>query len=799
MAEVDLQETISQLKEQNHTLAQLAAILNNIQDFVGVMDLEGNPLYHNSYGLEMLGVSPEDGAQMGPEMVHSPEDAEHVKTVIFPQVLREGAWRGENRLVHKDGHIIPVDQLIFPVYDGDDQLFGIGTIMRDTSARKQMEEAMRKLVRVSSLTIGSSFFESIALEFSRILKSDYTHIGTIRKGGKVVETIVAVEHGELVENFKYLLKGTPCELVVGQKTCTFADNVADRFPDDPMLKEMGINAYVGIPLFDSDCRPLGILVALFKARVENIDFTTTIFQVLSARVAGEIERLRAEQELRDRQKEYHSILLSSVDGFISTNHRGRILDCNQAFCQLMQYDRNAVLGMKIFDFDAGESATEIKAHFEKTVSDGSDRFEALSRRRDGEKIQVEISVTYLAEFGGRFYAYVRDLTERKQFEERLRQRDKMEAIGQLAGGVAHDFNNQLGGISGYAEMLVDQLKDPEHLRFARHIMNASRRAADLTRQLLAFARKGKYISTSVNLHEIMDEVIAILQRSIDKRIVIEQQLDAQTPVTKGDPTQLQNALLNLALNARDAMPSGGVLRFETRLVSLDENAFGYENEAGRYVEVVIEDTGSGMSDETRQHLFEPFYTTKQPGQGTGLGLAAVYGTVKHHLGAISVNSELGRGTIFKLYLPLEADALPAPVAEGAVTQAKEGVHLLLVDDEEIIRHVCGDMLKLLGYTVDVCNDGEEALELYRGRWQNIDLVILDMVMPRLSGLDTFIGMRAINPSVRALLATGYSIDGEAQAILKEGVLGFIQKPFCLSELSEQLTLALHEDSPKKID
>ena len=385
-----------------------------------------------------------------------------------------------------------------------------------------------------------------------------------------------------------------------------------------------------------------------------------------------------------------------------------------------------------------------------------------------------------------------DITERKELEVRLRHSEKLDAIGQLAGGVAHDFNNQLGAILGYAEMLVNEISDPLLQRHAIGIMKAATRSSDLTKMLLAFARKGKYVSVSVNVHSVVMEVVSLLSRIIDKRIEIREFLDADPNTTSGDPTQLQNAILNIAINARDAMPSGGILSFSTTIVDLEEKAFNFEIPAGRYIQVSVTDTGIGMSEEIKRHLFEPFFTTKEVGKGTGLGLAAVYGTVKNHGGAISVYSEEGHGTCFKIYLPLLSGKLEIEQKPVEPAQPRASARILIVDDEELLRDMASQMLKKLGYDVLTAKDGREALAIYSDSWKTIDLVILDMVMPKMGGRDTFIAMRRINKEVKALLASGYSIGDEAQAILDEGVICFLQKPFTSADLSRKVIEALNK-------
>ncbi len=384
--------------------------------------------------------------------------------------------------------------------------------------------------------------------------------------------------------------------------------------------------------------------------------------------------------------------------------------------------------------------------------------------------------------------------EKKQIESQLFQAHKMEAIGQLAGGVAHDFNNMLAGIMGNAEILAMKLSnEPALLGLVERIISSSEHAAILTKQLLSFSRKGKYQMIPVNIHKIIGEVVSILSNTVDRKIRIKQFLKAGQYTILGDPTQLQNAFLNLGLNARDAMPQGGELIFSTELAELDKNylnAHHYKLEPGRYLQISVTDTGTGIDQNTKEHLFEPFFTTKEPGKGTGLGLASVYGIVKNHSGSIEVYSELGHGTTMKIYLPV-TEAEVEEIGPATEYQDNTGTErILLVDDEEMIRVMASQILAGLGYKVKTCQDGQEAVEYYRENHQQIDLVILDMIMPQLNGREAFAEMKKINPDIKALLSSGFSADGEAQEILKEGVKDFVQKPFRIAELMSKVRKAL---------
>ncbi|MFZ2958082.1 MAG: response regulator [Candidatus Ozemobacteraceae bacterium] len=383
-----------------------------------------------------------------------------------------------------------------------------------------------------------------------------------------------------------------------------------------------------------------------------------------------------------------------------------------------------------------------------------------------------------------------DITERITLEERLRQSEKMDSIGQLAGGIAHDFNNQLTGILGSAELILTKLSDPILRTWVENIQKSALRSAELTKRLLAFARKGKIVTTQVNIHNLIEEVLTLLQHSIDRRITITRHLEAEPPLTVGDPNQLQGALLNLAINARDAMPDGGELSFVTSNAILGEKTPTLDLPPGAYLQISVADTGSGMSKEVQSHLFEPFFTTKEVGKGTGLGLAAVFGAIKSHDGAIRCNSEPGKGTTFRILLPMVTESLPKRAVELSVSPTPGHEQILLVDDEEVARNVTREILQALGYKVTTCRDGVDAIALFSSSWQQIDLVLLDMIMPRMGGPEAYQAMRAINPGVKVILASGFSLNDAANQLLQQGARGFIQKPFQLSELSRKIRQVL---------
>lgn len=378
-------------------------------------------------------------------------------------------------------------------------------------------------------------------------------------------------------------------------------------------------------------------------------------------------------------------------------------------------------------------------------------------------------------------------------QEHLQQAHKLEAIGQLAGGVAHDFNNLLVGILGYANLLkMEAEAGSMNYEAARTIEKAAERAAALTQQLLGFARRGKHQNVQIDLNNLMQEALRLLTRTVEKNIRFVCNLSDDRPIVMGDPTQLQQVLLNLAVNARDAMPDGGDLFIESRKANLTEEFCRTHPECtpGKHVEIVIRDTGSGMTHDVLERIFDPFFTTKEQGKGTGLGLAMVYGIVKNHGGNIIVESEVGHGTTFTIYLPLSrSSAADETESETPIPHDRTG-NILVVDDEDVVRNVAVQMLRRLGYKPHAVDNGLAAIEYFAEHKEEVDLVLIDMLMPEVSGQETFRRLKKLDPNVRAVLFSGYGLNEKAQEIIDEGLVGFLHKPFNLKELSEALLTAM---------
>lgn len=452
-----------------------------------------------------------------------------------------------------------------------------------------------------------------------------------------------------------------------------------------------------------------------------------------------------------------------------------------------------------------QSIEKAAAQYEQTrsVKHSESPFEFETICKDGSTKTLESIFSSVYNDSGQivgFMGVMRDITARKQAEGEKSllqtaylQAQKMEATGTLAGGIAHDFNNLLTGVIGHADLLKLEFG---HQASALHSLDviemAAMRAKDLASQLLGFARKGQFQSVPVDINQMLREVISLIDRTLDKNIAISLLHNNFHPIVMGDPAQITNIFLNLAVNARDAMPNGGKLIFEINLEELD-SAFcrtHIDTGPGDYCVISVTDTGLGIPEDKIEHIFEPFFTDKLDGKGTGLGLAMVYGVTKNHNGTVTVYSEVGKGSVFRIYLPA-SDNPGLQIKKLPVQELKHGAgNILLVDDQLVVREIAQKMLHHLGYNVLLAEDGIQGFNLYRENVASIDLVIIDMIMPHMGGLECLEAMRKINPEVKAILASGFSKESIADKINEEHIMGFLQKPFRLHELSE-LVAAIH--------
>ena len=508
------------------------------------------------------------------------------------------------------------------------------------------------------------------------------------------------------------------------------------------------------------------------------------------------ERKLREEALRRAEEKYRSIFENAVEGIFQTTPGGYFLAANSALAKMLGYDSPEEFTVAVKDV-AGQLHTDPaqRAEFVKLLTEHGSvvGFGCELLRKDGSKIQASINATALRDDTGAIHCYegtVEDVTERKLLEEQYRQSQKMQAIGKLAAGVAHDFNNLLTVIVGYSEMCLGAVRPEDPLRVPlTEIHKAGERSSVLTRQLLAFSRKQLLMPVVLDLNTILEEMEKMLRRLIGEDIALTLLLGANLWPVKADPGQIEQVVMNIVINAREAMPLGGKLLLETKNTVLDESYVltHPQGPSGENVLLAITDTGCGMDPSIKARIFEPFFTTKGPTKGTGLGLATVYGIVKQSGGHIEVYSEVSQGTTFKIYLPRAKDGEPVTAGLPAPQQIRGGTEtILLVEDEEGVRTLAKTVLRKRGYTILEAQNGGEALLLCETYSKAIDLLVTDVVMPNMSGRELTERLATLRPKMKTLYMSGYTDDAIVQHGVLESGIPFVQKPFVPEALARKV-------------
>jgi PAS domain S-box-containing protein len=496
------------------------------------------------------------------------------------------------------------------------------------------------------------------------------------------------------------------------------------------------------------------------------------------------------------EKLLNALLESASQGIVSIDRRGRIVLANRRAEEMFGYTRDEMLGARI-ELLLPEAKRAAHAHQrEEYFSQPHTRpmgigMDLSGRRCDGKEFPVEVSLSFIEVEGELFgIAFVSDISQRKALEAQLLHAQKMEAVGRLAGGVAHDFNNMLTVVAGYNRMILDELSPMDPLRgYAEEILKAADRAGALTNQLLAFSRRQVMQPRIINVNDVLIQTQKMLQRLIGEDVQLNLGLFADLGNIKADPNHIEQAIVNLAVNARDAMPMGGTITIETANTQLDEN---YSKthlgvKPGEFVMIAVSDTGHGMDSATRQHIFEPFFTTKARGKGTGLGLATVYGMVKQSGGDIWVYSEPGQGTTFKLYFPRVMERTTTDAAGSVRVESTNGSEtILLVEDEKAVRDLTARMLKQLGYTALTAASGAEAIEISRAFPGYIAMLLTDVVMPHMSGRQVADALTGTRPGMKVLYLSGYTENAVVHHGVLENGVDFLPKPFTREVLAHKI-------------
>lgn len=488
------------------------------------------------------------------------------------------------------------------------------------------------------------------------------------------------------------------------------------------------------------------------------------------------------KELSISEKWHRAIFDFATDGIIVLDKNGTIINVNEKACDIHGFDRSALIGISMELLDTESNKEHFRNRLTRILNGESLIYETEHYRKDGSKVLLEVS-SKVIDIGGETYiqSFHRDITEKKRIQEQLMHSTKMESIGVLAGGIAHNFNNILTAILGYAELLLEfsTLDDVSRQR-VRNIESSARKAGVMVSKLLSFARRESHEVLPLNLHDVINDSLKIFGGALNKNIGLKLNFSEHTPVIEGDPNQIEQIIMNLMVNAKDAMPDGGHITITTRLMDIQEGRTDIPSyvQPGRYVIFSFSDTGTGIPQDIINRIFDPFFTTKEKGKGTGLGLATVYGIVKDHKGYIAVHSELKKGTTFEIFFPLSGRTSQS-IVKPSMTIIEGNENIMIVDDDTDVLNFLSDLLENHGYHVMPVNNALNAIDIFKANAAKINLVVTDIVMPLVEGNDLINILKNINPDIKILAISGFS----DTTIRKDGsVDAFLKKPFEQTEL-----------------
>jgi len=664
---------------------------------------------------------------------------------------------------------------------------------------------MLRAARALSSARRESMFEDLVRAATDLLGADVGLIGRYveRDGIPSIETLACYVEGRITPNSTYPLAGSPCETVIGQEFRFYPENLGYLFPESP-AQENAVVGYAAYPLFSDDESELGIFTVMSYRPLTDSSRAESLLRIFSERAVSEIARINAEDELRLSEERYRSIFNAAVDGMALLSPDGRIIDVNAAMEELYGYDRSEMIGEKALRFARG-STRENAARFLTTVR--NENYAAMvdkAYRRDGTEFYIEprgVTVNYRGK--KHILAVIRDVTERAVAEDeratleaQLRQAQKMEAIGHLTGGVAHDFNNILTSVLGYVELAHDHVESISDAKLNRYLERAQRsgeRARDLIQQMLTFTRGQQGEPRAMRVGPIIDDTVTLLESMVPATTRIRANLEPTLPLVVVDPVHIEQIIINLCLNARDAMPDGGMLEINLGTNSCRGEACSacHGEVRGEFVELAVRDSGTGMTPEVIERIFEPFFSTKETGKGSGMGLSTTHGIVHEYGGHILVDSVEGEGTSVRVLLPAAADqsatapeSTPDSPGEPVNVDVDEklGGEVLLVDDNHEVAEFVGDLLAEWGLDVTTFDGGESALTHFLARPDAFALAILDQTMPAITGLKLSQLLLRERPELPVILYSGYTDEIDEGVTREAGIRALLRKPLDIEHL-----------------
>jgi PAS domain S-box-containing protein len=785
-------------RDEDSVLA-LQQILDHATAVVYVKDRDGRYQFANRLFLELFDL--EQAAILGhtDAEIFPPETAANLRrndTLVFE---RNAPIEIEEQVPQQDGTHTYLS-LKFPLRNSRNEAYAVCGISTDITARKHTEEVLRQ----SALGVsgaGGDIFTALVGYCANALGVDYAFISLpCEDNPERMHTIALHAQGCIVDNIEYDLAGTACAHVVGQQFRFYPRDIRRLFPGDNVLLRLGVESYAAFPLTDSQGRALGLIGVMHSQPLADGRLAESMLKIFAARAVAELERERSsaarrasEEALRASEERYHTIFSASVDGLAMCTPDGRIMDANPAFCRLHGYTREELLAAESFQFVHPDSHLRCWAFFEAASCGHSLKSEARAKRKDGTIFDAEVHGVPV-HYGNEphLLLIMRDISERKQaeaerarLEAQLRQAQKMEAIGHLTGGVAHDFNNILTAVMGYVAMAQERVAsqgDEKLDKYLDRALRSGRQARDLIQQMLTFSRGQRGEPRALQLPPLVKESVKLMRSTLPSSIEFDTELDAALPAVLLDPVHLEQVLMNLCINARDAMQGAGTLRIALRKTTHRDSVCTSCHQPVRdtYVELAVSDTGSGISAEVVERMFEPFFSTKETGKGSGMGLSTVHGIVHEHGGHIVVETAPGRGARFcVLFRPManaEGEAIRAETSGPVSASRQLKGRVLLVDDEPAVAEFMAELLGSWGLEVTVHQNPVEARASFADDPEKYDLVVTDQTMPRITGLDLARTLLTRRPDLPVILYTGYAERLTEAQTRGSGIRAFVTKP-----------------------
>ena len=743
----------------------LLSAINEYSDCIALVDLEGHLVYLNKCGFELTGIKQLNNSNLFSQLKLNNTDENTFET-LKSEIIKNKKFIGEGKLTNAETKRKIFVQLQASLSTVDTNYISI--ILKDISDAKQLQQEIRTSKKNYEHLIKNAPMGLIIVKDGNILFVNPTLtklLGYDSENDLLGKHVFRFIHPDFHDIAKKRLK-----------KLTSQEHRVVEIAEEKFIKKDG--SVIDVIVMGQSIKYRGLIA------IQGYIYDIT-------------DRKKAEDLLKENELKYKTLIESATDAIVGIDSQGMVNVWNKSAEKMFGYSKDEIIGKPVHETitptDLRENANNGFAKFQKSGKGPAigTTVEVNGLHKSGAEFPIELSLSSIeTRDGWEATAFIRDVSSRKKLEEELHHAQKMESIGRLTGGIAHDFNNVLSVIIGYSELMLNKMnKDEQLYKYTSTILDSANFAASLTAQLLTFSRKQIINPIPVNVNQVINNIQKMLKRVIGEDIELKTFLDEPLPIIKIDKSQLDQIILNLAVNAKDAMPEGGKLTIETAVKSIDN--FYVKNhitgKTGDYVTISISDNGHGINPEVKEKIFEPFFTTKKIGEGTGLGLSTVYGIVKQNNGFIWVYSEPGIGTTFKIYFPIISEKMEIKEKTDKIKSSvvEEGT-ILVVEDEPNVRELIVEMLDMTNYTVIETGDVDEALEIMRKNGAHIDLLITDVIMPKLNGKSLAEQCKKINDNLHILYMSGYTENAIVHhGVLEEG-LYFVQKPFTMQTLINKI-------------